>query len=346
MARSKLLVLSLFYAQLVTAFLSSLQPATVHQAGKDQKVLSFFAYRRSPLLFVSNDESPSVNIDSANEHNLRFSGVGRLYTDHNVPFPTENPHLTILDSLMKATVVVIGLGGVGSWSAEALCRSGIGNLVLIDMDDICISNTNRQVHTLSNTVGRMKIEEMKSRLLGINPDCNVTLIHDFVGLDNVNELFQRIGRPSAVLDAIDGSNEKAALLAACVDRRIPVVTVGGAAGITDPTQIVCEDLTMAFSDKLLGICRKTLRKSYGFARGLSFHEMQREKRKVKKWHIAAVYSLEGQKAVPTVADTSSFRRCDGALGTACFVTGTFGFIAASRIVDMIAKGKLITPRRG
>ena len=81
-------------------------------------------------------------------------------------------------------MAIVGLGGVGSWAAEALCRSGVGNLVLIDMDDICISNTNRQLHTLSSTVGKFKIQEMEKRLLDINPQCNVTLIYDFVSILN------------------------------------------------------------------------------------------------------------------------------------------------------------------
>lgn len=91
-----------------------------------------------------------------------------------------DPHLAIVDRLADSTVVVIGIGGVGSWAAEALCRSGVGNLILIDLDDICISNTNRQLHATSSTVGKLKIDEMKRRLLDINPDCNVTNIHDFV----------------------------------------------------------------------------------------------------------------------------------------------------------------------
>jgi tRNA A37 threonylcarbamoyladenosine dehydratase len=91
-----------------------------------------------------------------------------------------DPHLAVVDRLAESTVVVIGIGGVGSWAAEALCRSGVGNLILVDLDDICISNTNRQLHATSSTTGKRKIDEMKRRLLDINPDCNVTNIHDFV----------------------------------------------------------------------------------------------------------------------------------------------------------------------
>ena len=104
----------------------------------------------------------------------------RLYANKQ---QTETPNKeTILSRLSSATVAVIGLGGVGSWSAEALVRSGIGNIILIDLDDICISNSNRQLHAMTSTVGKMKIEEIERRLVDINPKVNVTLIHDFVSI--------------------------------------------------------------------------------------------------------------------------------------------------------------------
>jgi len=111
--------------------------------------------------------------------------LSRLYADEsmeasNKVSESQSPHLDIIDRLTKSTVAVVGLGGVGSWAAEALCRSGIGNIILIDLDEICISNTNRQLHALESTVGKSKIDEMKSRLLDINPCCNITTIHDFV----------------------------------------------------------------------------------------------------------------------------------------------------------------------
>jgi tRNA threonylcarbamoyladenosine dehydratase len=275
------------------------------------------------------------------ERHLRFASVGKLYGKST----SDTSHLDILERLNLATVVVVGLGGVGSWAAEALCRSGVGNLILIDLDDICISNTNRQVHALSTTVGRMKTNEMKRRILEINPECNVTLIHDFVTTGNVQGIFEILEKPTAVLDAIDGSTEKSALLATCADLSIPVVTCGGAAGKIDPTNIVCDDLTRAVGDKLLGTCKKFLRKHHGFERGLAFHE-QKTLKPVRKWNIAAVYSLEKQKDLPLGEDPSSLRRCDGALGTACFVTGSYGFVAAARIVDMIANDRLVLPTRG
>ena len=283
------------------------------------------------------------NNTSQSEENrrLRFGGVERLFTTstNDTPWP-------VLDRLKAATVTVVGMGGVGSWAAEALCRSGVGGLILVDLDDICISNTNRQLHTLSSTVGEMKIDAMRHRLLQINPDCNVTLIHDFVLPHNVHDLLLTY-QPTAVLDAMDGSKEKAALLAACTDFSIPVVTCGGSAGKRDPTQIRCVDITRVRGDKLLSSCRNLMRKSYGFTEGLPFH-VQRTAgvKQIRKWRIDAVYSTERQKSLPKgTIDAASFRRCDGALGTACFVTGTCGFAAAARIVDMIVEDNLRPPKR-
>jgi len=334
---------------------------------------------------------------------LRFGGVGRLYanaaavitTDQQQDMKQQDQVDAILKRLRRSTVIVFGLGGVGSWSAEALCRSGVGNIALVDLDDICISNTNRQIHATSTSVGQMKIDEMKRRLRDINPDCNVTLVHDFVDDKNAYSILESLLLPFSshlvvndedsdlrrrelatlsplcptapaaaavfVLDAIDGSKDKSALLAACSDLRIPVVTCGGAAGRSDPTRIVTADLTNVKGDKLLSTCRKDLRKHYGFPPGLSFQERRRQGyNKVKPWNIDCVYSLEDPKDPATASggggdnninnnvgskSLSSFRMCDGALGTACFVTGTYGFVAASRIVDRIASNRLDPPNR-
>jgi tRNA A37 threonylcarbamoyladenosine dehydratase len=322
---------------------STQQHASVANSGRHQAGLWSTS---DPVL---GDEVDGLSIAperQTEERNLRFAGVGRLYTGQLQSGADE--YLEVIDRLTRATVVVVGLGGVGSWAAEALARSGIGNLCLIDLDDICISNTNRQIHALSSTVGRMKIDEMKRRLLDINPECNITLIHDFVVEDNVHEILDSLlPDVTALVDGIDGAGAKAALLAACADRKIPVVTSGGAAGRMDPTKIVYGDITKVTDDKLLSACRKIMRKHYCFGRGLSFQEQHVGKKKQKKWRLEAVYSLEEQKSLPpgSLDASSSFRRCDSALGTTCFVTGTYGFVAASRIVEMIAKDCLTPPLR-
>lgn len=166
----------------------------------------------------------------------------------------------------------------------------------------------------------------------------VTLIHDFVNENNIDSIFERLPNTAACLDAIDGATAKSALIAACERIGMPLVSVGGSAGRTDPTKVVCEDLAHATGCPLLRSCKKILRKKYGFEEGKSF----RNKSKTHKWGIHAVFSTEEQKRVHQ--DSSSLRRCDGALGTACFVTGTFGFVAAGKIVEMIASDNVVVPK--
>jgi tRNA threonylcarbamoyladenosine dehydratase len=331
-------------------------------------------------------------IDNNTDHHIRFRGIGRLYsgsTDASSSIVTGNSNTTkkpqppddatipvqtvVLQRLHNAVVVVVGVGGVGSWTVEALCRSGIGTIVLIDMDDICISNTNRQLHTLSNTIGCMKIDTLHDRIKLINPSCIVHRVYDFVSVDNVYTIFDTIindwGYTSnsqtsmnqksitAVLDCIDGAREKAALISYCNHRCIPIVTVGSTAGRTNPIQITSGDITNIYttmgysSDRLLTTVRKTLRQEYNFMKGRPFG------RKSKSWNIHCVYSDEIIHIPETTNDTttiesssslssssSSFRTCDnGILGTASFVTGTFGFVAASLIVKGIAHNELTIP---
>ena len=304
-----------------------------------------------------------TSVSSSDDNDLRFAGVGRLYTEEDLVSTKEGEpenndqviagpssrqgHLNVIDRLRESHCVVVGLGGVGSWAAEALCRSGIGYITLIDLDDICISNTNRQLHALSSSVGQMKIDAMKTRLLQINPNCKVTLIYDFVSKENADEMWDDIEKLSskpvtACLDAIDGSDSKAAWIASCVRRKVPVVTCGGSAGLTDPTKFICDDLTRAFHDPLLSLTRKNLRKYYGFQGGVPKGSKCRDpstgklrKKLPRKWKIQAVYSSEQARSVSK--KSSSMRQCDGPLGTACFVTGTSGFIAAGKSICSVAR---------
>ena len=308
----------------------------------------------------SSSSSSIVDEESPQGHVDRFGGVGRLYSSTSTRSTAHVSSEIILDRLRQATVVIVGIGGVGSWAAEAICRSGVGNLVLIDLDDICISNANRQIHATTSKVGQMKIDVMKQRLLDINPQCNVTLVHDFVDENNAQNILETIGPITALIDAIDGAVAKSALIGACTDLATPVVTVGGAAGRRDPFQIICADLVDVEDDRLLSNCRKILRKKYDFPAGLSFAQKRSTRRKVKKWSIACVYTREvpppkqqplwtsedGERGSGSgVPSPSGFRLCDGSLGTACFVTGAYGFAAASLCIDMIANNKLTPPRR-
>jgi len=286
---------------------------------------------------------PETSPSSSSDYELRFGGVGRLYAT------ADAPSAVVLERLQKAAVVVIGVGGVGSWAVEALARSGVGTLVLVDLDDVCISNTNRQLPALSSTVGQMKLDVLQQRLQDINPEAQVHLVHDFVTADNVQEIIDVIEEKlegqtiSAVIDAIDGAKEKASILATCRDRAIHVVTCGGAAGRVDTRAVQIKDLTVIQNDKLLATTKKYLRKHYGFPRGLPFRELQKG-RKVQKWYLDGVYSEELVQS-ETEDNNSSLRQCDGALGTACFVTGTFGFVAASTVIERIALDRLRAPRK-
>ena len=303
------------------------------------------------------------------------------------PSPLHSPRLyadgaaltsdVVLDRLSSATVAVVGIGGVGSWCAESLCRSGVGSIILVDLDDVCISNANRQLHATTSSIGRMKIDVMRERLLDINPHCDVGIVHDFVTEENASDLLGslmsspsssggggtvgRRGGLTACVDAIDGVREKTALLLACVGLGVPVVTCGGAAGRRDPTRVVVDDLTRASEDRLLFKCRKSMRQDHGFAKVPS----TKGHRRVRSWRINAVYSTEvvRQRREGGGASTSededededdgagyspasSFRACDGAgVGTASFVTGTYGLAAACKVVEMIALDELVVPKR-
>lgn len=180
----------------------------------------------------------------------RFAGIGRLYgTD-------------ALARLAASHVVVVGIGGVGSWVAEALARTGIGRISLIDLDEVCVSNVNRQLHALDGQVGRPKVEVMAERLRAISPECDVRPVMDFVTPSNLAELIT--DDIDCVVDCIDSVNAKVALIAWCRRRKIPVITTGGAGGQIDPTQITVADLSKTVNDPLAAKARSLLRRDHNF----------------------------------------------------------------------------------
>ncbi|MCL1141203.1 tRNA cyclic N6-threonylcarbamoyladenosine(37) synthase TcdA [Shewanella gaetbuli] len=258
----------------------------------------------------------------------RFAGIGRLYGQ------------PALQAFANAHVVVVGIGGVGTWVAEALARSGIGKITLIDLDDICVTNTNRQIHALAQTIGQSKVEVMAQRIKDINPDCEVVEVEDFITLDNLNDYFPRthanvaVERIDYVIDCIDAVKQKAALIAHCKRNKVPLITIGGAGGQTDPSQIQLTDLAKTVQDPLLAKVRNILRKEYGFSKNLQ-----------RRFAIDAVFSTQhlvypqadgSVCATKATAEGSMRMDCASGFGAVTIVTGTFGFMAVGRVLSKLA----------
>ena len=255
----------------------------------------------------------------------RFGGIGRLYGEG------------ALAKFSRSHVVVVGIGGVGTWVAEALARSGIGQITLIDLDDICVTNTNRQIHALKSTIGESKVEVMAERVRQINPECQVNEVEDFITVDNLADYFVSVksgGDIDYVVDCIDAVKPKAALIAWCKRNKIKLVTVGGAGGQMDPTQVQVTDLAKTYQDPLLAKVRNILRREYNFSKNVQ-----------RRFAIEAVFSTE-QLSYPqsdgsvcnTKATAEGPKRmdCASGFGAVTVVTGTFGFVAASRVLTKIA----------
>ena len=236
--------------------------------------------------------------------NRRFGGVSRLY----------GPELR--ERFLNATVVVAGLGGVGSWAAEALARTGIGHLVLIDFDHISESNTNRQLHALEGQYGKAKVEAMRARILQINPEIQLTSFDAFLEPENLDRL---IPVNALVLDATDSVQTKIALSVWAVKNERALVMCGAAGGKSDPTSVRCEDLSRTEQDALLAKVRQGLRQDHGFSRNLK-----------KKIGIRAIYSHE-----PRSGASSGGLACSG-YGSTVMVTAACGLAAAAEILNLIA----------
>jgi tRNA A37 threonylcarbamoyladenosine dehydratase len=255
----------------------------------------------------------------------RFGGIARLHGAAG------------LARLRRSHVCVVGIGGVGAWAVEALARSGVGALTLVDLDEICVSNINRQVHALDGTVGRAKVEVMAERIRAIDPAARVETVTDFFTAESAGRIFA----PSFdfVIDAIDNTANKCRLITLCRDRKIPLITCGGAGGRRDPTAIRIGDLADASHDRLLAQVRKQLRAEHDFPRPPA------------KMGVPCVFSTERPVFPQTDGTVCTFRdaaaanpeaaesprlNCNSGLGSAAFVTGAFGFAAAAHAVTHIA----------
>jgi tRNA A37 threonylcarbamoyladenosine dehydratase len=266
----------------------------------------------------SNEPSDEVDFER------RFGGIARLYGER------------ALERFRAAHVCVVGVGGVGSWIVEALARSAVGRLTLIDLDNVAESNINRQIQALSNTVGMAKIEALRQRIALINPYCEVDLVEDFIDPDNIAQMIGT-DRFDYVVDAIDSAKPKAALIAWCSAHAIPLVVIGGAGGLVDPTQVEVRDLGRTEQEPLLKRVRKILRAHYGFAKG--------EK---NKYHIDAVFSMEPLRypeagdACAIDANSITGLNCAG-FGSSMVVTATFGMIAAGHLLRKLADAANAVP---
>ena len=268
--------------------------------------------------------------------NHRFGGIARLYGQ------------AALERFHQAHVAVVGIGGVGSWSVEALARSGIGKLTLVDLDEICETNINRQLHAMDGQIGRQKTAAMAERVHAIHPECEVTVVSSFFKEATADEIFK--GGFDAVIDAIDTRAHKALLLAECVKRGIHVVTCGAAGGRRNPTLIQVEDLAFSGKDAMLQQLRRTLRRDHGFAKAP-------EGGRPEAMGIEAVFSPEPPWYAQCDGEVSHEKPeednsngdsshppkggpvlgCDWGMGSVTHVTASFGQIAAGRVLEKLAQ---------
>jgi len=241
--------------------------------------------------------------------------------------------------LLKSHVVVFGVGGVGSFCIEALVRSGVGRLTLVDFDDVCVTNTNRQLHALKGNVGRTKVEVMAERARLINPRVQVDVHEAFYGVDTADELLPDTLTPDFVVDAIDNITAKVHLLDRCKQRGIPCVSSMGAAAKTDPTKIRVADLKDSFNDPFARDIRSILRKKYGWdmSDGTGLPVVFSVERPVKPTALYYDQATGGFQCVcPPKEDRG--HTCDDRLqieGTLGFVTGAFGLACAGVVVNTL-----------
>lgn len=262
------------------------------------------------------------------DYQLKFGGIARLYG------------IDGLEVIQKSHFCVIGIGGVGSWVAEALARNGVGNITLIDLDDICITNINRQIHAMTSTVGQDKVEVMAQRILDINPDCHVNQIDDFVTDDNLVELMSHDF--DYVIDAIDSVDIKTKIIAHCKRNKIPMVTIGGAGGQIDPSKIQVCDLSKTYQDPLLAKVKNQLRRAHNFPRDTE------KKASKRKFSIDAVFSSEqllypessgGVCHAKQPQNEGTRLDCSGGFGAATHVTATFAFFAVAHALKKLINKK-------
>ncbi len=260
----------------------------------------------------------------SDDYSQRFGGIQRLYG------------MAAADVLREMHVFVAGVGGVGSWVVEALARTGVGKLTFIDGDTVDVGNANRQLHTLTDTLDQSKVEVMAERVRQINPDCEVNAINEYINMENMNGYLEG-GGYDYVVDALDSIKFKSNMIAYCKRNKIPIVATGGAGGLTDPSMIHVADLSKTFNDPLAAKVRSRLRGEFNFARNPK-----------RSFGVECIFSSQ-QQVYPKDDGTVSHEKpgihgvsldCRFGYGSASFVTASFGFMAASRVVNKTLKKRL------
>ncbi len=259
----------------------------------------------------------------------RFGGIERLYGKK------------AMEKFRHAHVCVVGIGGVGSWIVEALARSGIGHITMIDLDEICITNINRQLHAMDGEIGKQKTSAMADRVRAINPDCKVIALEAFFSHRNADEILDQ--GFDYVIDAIDRVQSKSLLLHGCHKRNIPVISCGGAGGLRDPSKIHIVDISRCYNDNLMNQVRRNLRTKYGFPMGAD----PKRKIKARKFYIDCIFSSESPvyqqcdgevstEKPKNMADEGRRLNCMSGYGSITHMTATFGFFAVSKCLDKLA----------
>jgi tRNA A37 threonylcarbamoyladenosine dehydratase len=257
---------------------------------------------------------------AAVDRTRRFGGIARLYG------------VAALEMLGGRRACVVGLGGVGSWAAEALARSGVGRLRLVDLDHVAQSNINRQIHALESTLGQAKVQAMRDRIAAIDPAVEVEAVDDFLTPENAAA---HLTDCDVVIDAIDNVRAKAAIVLACRAAGVPLVVCGGAGGKCDPARIRIDDLARTTQDPLLSKLRRRLRAEHGFSRDPK-----------RRFGVLAVYSDEPPR-LPDACDSPPQGLACAGYGSSMAVTASVGLFAAARAIDVLvapAAGTLENPR--
>lgn len=252
------------------------------------------------------------------DYYMKFGGIGRLFG------------VNALEKIKASKILVIGIGGVGSWVAESLARTGVGHIDLVDLDDLCVTNINRQSHALTTTVGQFKVDVMKQRIELINPECVVNTHHCYVSPKSLETIFKE--SYDFIIDACDDFTNKAILIDHCYRQKLPLIVMGGAGGKVDPQMIRVTDLSFSQNDRLLARLRKKLRQEFAFPD---------EKQELGIW---AVWSHERAK-YPTATGCLTYRPpgmaknmdCSEGFGSASFVTGAFAFAATSLVMRKLTE---------